>query len=151
MELDNLKMIVEGCIRQLYEKDLYLIETDVHEQTISSTLACYLRAEFERQGYDWSIDLEYNRNGEVPKRLIDRGCVKPDIIIHRRGKTNERINSEVLPDNNLLIIEIKKNPNVEEKQNDIDKIEAFINEDPFKYCFGVFIELKDSETECIYV
>lgn len=138
MKKSELNGILFDALDELIKKDSYLFDHDVHEQTIASKLACYLssRVPLKSMG-GWDVDVEYNRNGEIPKSLSSCGIVKPDIIIHRRGLNNPG-KTEL---NNLLILEIKKNPSPTEKTEDINKIKAFINEQPFYYCFGAFVEL----------
>lgn len=104
MNLDELKQIINKSLDDLKTRDYYLMAHDVHEQTISAKLACYI---MQNMGdTSWDVDVEYNRNGDVPKSLMSRkGNVKPDIIIHRRGKNNLKRNEN----NNLLLIELKKN------------------------------------------
>jgi hypothetical protein len=132
MKEAKLKSIFNEAIFELLKKDTYLLQKDVHEQSISSKLSCYLSTRIPSK---WSVDVEYNRNGQVPKSLHDMGNVKPDIIIHKRGKNNPQGTES----NNLLIVEIKKDPTNEEKAADIRKIKSFLNESPFNYCYGVFI------------
>ena len=136
MDKRQLQIIVEEALEQLIKNDRYLIEHNVHEQSISSKLGCYLSTKIpSRSNGGWDVDVEYNRNSEIPKALHGIGNVRPDIIIHRRGLNNPNGNEE----NNLLIIEIKKDPSDEDKAKDIKTIKAFISEPPFYYCFGVFI------------
>ena len=49
----------------LAENDQYLLENDLGERCIASRLAMYLQQEFP----EYSVDVEYNRDGVVPKRL----------------------------------------------------------------------------------
>lgn len=137
MDKCRLQMIIEEALEQLIKNDRYLIEHDVHEQSISSKLAYYLSSLIPpRSEGGWDVDVEYNRNDKNPKELHEK--VRPDIIIHRRGLNNPNGNEE----NNLLIIQIKKEPTDEnKKKEDIETIKAFISEPPFYYCFGVFIGL----------
>jgi hypothetical protein len=132
----KLSEIIENSISELKERDSYLLENDIHEQAISHKLACYI----SRQILDWHVDAEYNRNISVPKSLRINGKksnVRPDILVHRRGKNND-----FYDDNNLLIIEIKKNPTPTDRENDLDKIKAFIREDPYYYKFGALISFE---------
>jgi hypothetical protein len=147
MTYENLKEITMTAIDLFYNNDFYLLEHDVHEQTISSTFACYLRGIFRERNLPWNIDAEYNRNGERPKRLSGIGNVKPDIIIHVRGLNNDL----GIENNNLLIIEMKKYPSEVAMSDDLHKIQAFMEEAPFSYCFGVFIGLKQNKNENIYI
>ncbi len=143
----QLNEIIMTAIDKLYKYDFYLLEHDVHEQTISSIFAYYLRDLFKEKKLPWNIDPEYNRNGEKPKRLSSIGNVKPDIIIHIRGLNNDRGTEQ----NNLLIIEIKKDPSEEEIDTDMKKILAFIDEPPFSYCFGLFIGLMRNNENNRYI
>lgn len=137
MDKLRLQIIVVKALEQLIKNDRYLIEHDVHEQSISSKLAYYLSSLISpRSKGGWDVDVEYNRNGEIPKAIL-RKDRRPDIIIHRRGLNNPNGYEE----NNLLIIQIKKNPPAKDKAKDIETIKAFISEPPFYYCFGVFIGL----------
>ena len=147
MVFSDINKIVNSALGKLILKDKYLLINNVHEQTITSKLACYIGEELCLSiGEFWDVDTEYNRNGKNPKSLRNIGNVKPDIIIHRRGKNNNR-NFE---NNNLLIIEVKKNPKKDYKQNDLKKIMAFIDEHPFYYKYGVFIGLKIVDEKITY-
>lgn len=95
---------IDNAVRQLHQRDSYLLAVDAHERAIAHRLASYLQDQFT----DWDVDCEYNRDGHEPKRLDlpprqhppddDRATtVYPDIIVHRRGTSD-----------NLLVIEMKK-------------------------------------------
>ena len=100
----QVRSCLEQGIRALVLNDVYLLENDLHERTITHKLAEYLQPLFP----GWNVDCEYNRDGHEPKRVRlrpipeqggDEGSnVFPDIIVHRRGDN----------DHNLLIIEAKK-------------------------------------------
>ena len=138
VDVSIVKSIVQEALEKFYSNDIYLLEHDLHEQTISSKIACYLSIIIENKNLKYNVDVEYNRNGDAPKALIGSGNIRPDIIIHRRGKNN---NTE-LDVNNLLIIEIKKWPNEEQRENDVEKIQEFIKDENFRYLNGVFISFK---------
>jgi hypothetical protein len=138
MNKDPLDLIVRESLEQLVTEDRYLLEHDVHEQSISSKLGFYLSRKIPpRSEGGWDVDVEYNRNGDLPKSLISLGIVRLDILIHRRSLNNPK----KIEDNNLLIIEMKKNPTPKEKADDIRIVKAFIEEGPYYYCFGAFISL----------
>lgn len=144
---EELEKIILESLEELKISDRYLLENDVHEQSISAKLACYISRRMHlATANPWHVDVEYNRNGSVPKSLASQGNVKPDIIIHRRGLNNEN-SSE---DNNLLIIELKKNPTENEKEKDILKIKAFIDERPYLFKYGLFISINPIEI-CWYL
>ena len=166
---------LKNAIEQLYKNDSYLLQSDheLHEQTVSHRLAVYLEKNLRKsptfRKNDFSIDCEYNKNGQEPKMIYsccyncDVKCfikslrksafevmfdiersVRPDIIVHKRG-TNYP--------NNLLIIELKKKSNSQnaEKEKDKMKISAFTcpehkgEKDHYHYQLGFFIEFSDEE------
>jgi len=113
LEKQQLEILIRNCINELIVNDKYLFQNDVHEQAITSRLACYiLQKMLPRSSGGWDVDVEYNRNCHLPKKLHTVNNIKPDIIIHRRGLNN----NQEMESNNLLIIEVKKNP----KSIDID-------------------------------
>lgn len=160
--------LLEQSVDLVYQNDKYLIEHSIHEQDLSHRIAFY----FENllRNYDWfaqngySVDVEYNKNFDDSKRVYDK-CIncelencyiknsdysrgesfqicRPDIILHKRGKNN----SSYRDNNNLLVIEIKKNtPNSKE---DFAKLSAFTckNSD-YKYHKGVFINFKQNKAD----
>jgi hypothetical protein len=102
---------LERALEKLLVTDRYLLENDLSERCIASRLAMHLQMEFQ----DHCVDVEYNRVGDVPKRLalpddcanyrdaVGRAIVVPDVVVHRRG-----------PDGpNLLVLELKKASNPE--------------------------------------
>ncbi len=140
----EIKLKLEESLNEFLERDKYLVLHDVHEQAITSKIACYLekRVTSPIEG-GWDVDVEYNRNGEAPKSLRSEGNVKPDIIVHRRGRNNIVKTGS----NNLLVIEVKKDPSDLEKETDIRKVKAFMEESPFYYCYGAFVEIKTNPIE----
>jgi len=125
---------------KLLKFDHYLLKNDLNERTISHKLACYLSDELPP---DWDIDCEYNRNHDDVKRLnpnvenvtnndTSGKTVFPDIIVHKRDT-----------DENLLVIEIKKNANIEGERRDLNKIKSFIKE--LKYEYGLFIDFRTGD------
>jgi hypothetical protein len=138
---NEIEQIIRQGISRLLEKDIYLLEINVNERTISGRLAFYLQGLFS----DWDVDCEYNRSkkkskeldlvhGELNQELSkshksispidDNGkTVYPDIIIHHRGR-----------DENLVVIEIKKNSSTDEEDNfDITKLEKYKRQLGYKY------------------
>ena len=104
MIFEVLKKILERILVEFFNKDKILLQNNSHEQAISHKLACYLEKELEDflERNNYSVDVEYNRYWEDPKRSkeLDNSLIKPDIIIHRRWKNNDG--------DNLLVFEIKK-------------------------------------------
>lgn len=162
--------LLKRSVDLLYENDNYLITNSVHEQSISHRIAYYLENLlrnyywFVKDGY--SVDVEYNKNLDEPKRVYTKCsdckklecCLKtssynindyeslcrPDIIIHKRGHNGISQNDF----NNLIVIEIKK----ENTKNDLDfsndyaKLAAFTCDDNmYKYILGIFIKVNESK------
>ncbi|MDO9325889.1 MAG: hypothetical protein Q7T80_13150 [Methanoregula sp.] len=127
---------VKIAIQILVKKDVYLLENNVHERSITHKLAEYLQILFP----DLNVDCEYNKKGDATEILTKRiridhnsnekeYSVYPDIIIHQRHTKN-----------NLLIIEIKKKISNKTKEWDIEKLKFFTESKDYHYLFGLFIE-----------
>jgi len=141
MEAQEVRGRVEAAIGAFMARDYYLIEHDLREECISARLALHLQALFD----DYSVDVEYNRAGDLAKRLQlpdecakkrdreGRALVLPDIIVHRRG-----------PDGpNVLVIEIKKTSNPLGFDCDRRRIRAFRSK--LGYTFGALLECETRE------
>ncbi len=133
MELETLLEVIKKALNTFFEKDSFLIKNDTHEQAISHKIAFYLENELKNflEENNYSIDTEYNRYWEDPKRSkeLDNNLIKPDIIIHKRWENNE--------DSNLIIFEIKK---WELNENDIKKLKEMTkNSWEFKYQYWIWL------------
>ena len=140
MPLEDIKERVLSAIVDLYRYDGELLDRKANERSITHRLAEHL----QRRLPNWHVDCEYNRRGDKEKRLPksdekwgvaakDKGTrrVFPDIIVHRRG-------AHV----NLVIIEAKKlHSSSSRKEDDIEKLKAFLRDPNFKYCVGLFLEV----------
>lgn len=73
---------LERALRRLLDTDRYLLENDLSERCIAARLAMYLCELFP----DRDVDVEYNRIGDVAKRL--RGL--PAECFRRRNRPMER-------------------------------------------------------------
>lgn len=147
--VEQLQVLVRDALKVLYGRDRDLIRRSVHEASIAHRLAVYLEillyqqldlSPFDQSGYD--VDVEYNRNGRETKRLVrgKRGK-RPDIIIHERG-SNE---------NNLLIIEIKKNEPMKNGNSDDSKLCGATDENhDFRYKLGLYLSLTHNTAELIW-
>jgi hypothetical protein len=126
---------VAHALHELLRNDLYLLEVSAHERSISHRLGMYLQRHFPQ----YSVDCEYNRVGDLPKRLEniltkESHCRYPDIIVHTRGSKEA---------GNFLIIEIKlahtdERERDENRRIDQEKLAAYRNQ--LKYHFALFIE-----------
>ncbi|MGB4268226.1 MAG: hypothetical protein WBK20_03490 [Spirochaetota bacterium] len=136
------------AVSEFLLKEKFLFAEDLNERTMTHKLAEYLQKYFQ----DYNVDCEYNRmlNNEKydTKRLNlddyieyaktddNKGTtVFPDIIIHKRGNN----------ENNLMVIEVKKNCNNGSKDVDFKKLKAFTSQ--LKYEYGIYLEF-DTEKVC---
>jgi hypothetical protein len=133
---DYIKTALETAWTNFLNADFYLLEHDVNERSITHKFAEHLTSQFPT----WHVDCEYNKDGNSPKRVHispiqigsdnDKGeTAYPDIIVHERGT-----------ENNLLVIEAKKDTNnsYETKTKDMKKLAAYKVE--LNYKFGLFIK-----------
>lgn len=117
---DTVAEAVSAAVVELFYRDAYLFRVDANERSITHHLAAYLAPRFP----DWHVDCEYNRDGFDPKMVplhgdtgdpdtTDGSRIYPDIIIHRRGKSE-----------NLLVIEAKKSTSRRSDEADQRKLRA---------------------------
>ena len=107
-----------------------LLEVDCHEVAITGKIMCGLTRLFR----SWDVDMEYNRLENSIKRRNSGSLVRPDIIVHKRKKSGRA--------NNLLIIEVKKSANANEKYADIEILKEMTSPDgEYAYQFGVFVNI----------
>jgi hypothetical protein len=136
MEREEVRKRVENALRNVAKNDQHLLEFDLGERCIASRLAMYLQTEFS----EYCVDVEYNRHGDVPKRLgLPDECANyrnrdgealavPDVIVHERG-----------PDGpNVLVLELKKTTNPDPRACDRERVRAFRRQ--LKYSFGALVE-----------
>jgi hypothetical protein len=136
MEREGVERHLNDALQKLMENDRYLLEVDVSERCIASRLAFYLQNEFP----EYLVDVEYNRDGDVPKRLgLPEECANyrdnngqalavPDVIVHRRGRDSP----------NLLVLELKKTTNPDPRDCDRARVRALRKQ--LGYSFGALIE-----------
>lgn len=127
---------LEEALEELALNDRHLLENNLSERCIASRLALHLQSRFPA----YSVDVEYNRAGDTPKKLKlpmecanyqdERGeaLVVPDIIVHRRGADGP----------NVLVLELKKTTNPNSHNSDFLRVQAFRNQ--LGYCHGALIE-----------
>lgn len=138
VSLEFVRKKVAGALKRLLMEDAALIRGDVNERSITHHLAIYLKRRFP----GWDVDVEYNRNLGDIKRLCmnppqptaedtNAVTVYPDVIVHRRDKTE-----------NLLVVEVKKagRCNID---FDIEKLGTFTDKPPggLGYMWGVHVVL----------
>ena len=129
---EDVRRRLHAAYNTLLEHDRALLELDANERSLTHKLAEHLQVEFP----DWNVDCEYNRKGELPKRLMGNvenvltddtlgKTVFPDIIVHQR-RTND----------NLLVIEAKKSITMGDSK-DKEKLKAYLGEHNYCFAFAV--------------
>ena len=110
----------------LLARDDHLLGVDANERSLTHRLAVYLEHAVNAWQEDWNVDCEYNRDvmseheryikqldlhemDLIPVQIDDEHArtVYPDIIVHNRGT-----------DQNLLVIETKKNSSDDDGSHD---------------------------------
>jgi hypothetical protein len=131
MEYMKLKEYILHALDTLYARDAFLLEQDVGEWSIAHRLAVYL----EQQLPGWNVDCEYNRQGseQSTKKLTAGGAVRPDIIIHHRGRVKR--------EHNLLAIEIKKGDVKSDKDKACEYTAAPQGNRNFQYQYGLVVSV----------
>ncbi len=83
MNNECIKHIIRKSLKEFSNKDKdTLLKYGVYELTMGHRIAVYLENEF----YGYSVDCEYNKMVYDPKINSQGKKVRPDIIIHKRGK-----------------------------------------------------------------
>jgi hypothetical protein len=136
MEFNEVRRRVSAALARFVEVDCYLLEHDLSERCIASRVAFHLQDRFP----EYSVDVEYNREGKTPKQLqLPDKCanhrneqgdslVVPDVIVHQRGPKGP----------NLLVLEFKKTSNPDGLDCDRQRIRALRAQ--LGYRFGALIE-----------
>jgi len=113
---------LESAARLVGQRDAYLLENDLRKEAISHRLAFYLEEILRRDQTlnleKFSVDCEYNSGAGYQRKYLQikwpKGSqsqlrkrdqhVRPDIIIHQRGRDHEHVN--------LLMVEVKKSSTI---------------------------------------
>lgn len=138
---EELILLVNLALDDLYKKDQYLLNVKVNERDIVYHFSRYFinRLENNDNFNKYSVDCEYNRdefNEKKYKEIIydkEKHRIIPDLIMHQRGNNS----------NNILAIEFKTyfNSNQNE-ENDRLKLQALTDNDSFyRYRIGLHIRL----------
>src|SRR6478735_10165525 len=117
MQTELNKVVI--ALAEFYAREIFLLEKDLGERTLTHRLAVY----FENQFSGWEVDCDYDRLGERTMRL-PHGTVTstddhlgksvyPDIVVHQRD----------IP-NNLMAIEVRKASNHQSLEHDQHKLQA---------------------------
>lgn len=134
-QIEEIITILKTALTELYKRDKELIDRAVNERALAFCLGLHMNPllQANEKLKIWNLDIEYNKNGDKPKRTPRRpkGAV-PDLIMHKRGNNNS----------NYLVIEIKGWWNSKSREEDFIKLEDFTHQEgEFKYGLGVFVEL----------
>jgi hypothetical protein len=150
MDRETMKSQIRNAIKKLvkFDGDIFnqnlpklgkstemerLLNRELHETAINHRLAVYLEQGFlETKITEYNFDIEYNRNFSDPQKVKIgkiRIPVRPDILIHKRMRTNES-------SPHLLVIEAKKHKILE---HDINKIIGFMTAPQYLYEFGLTV------------
>ena len=141
---------VDRAISMLKEKDRYLIEYFLHEQSLSHRLAVYLENLFPKK---YNVDCEYNKKMDIENNIVNKSVrkspqlpasetrdIRPDITIHKRGKNNRK--------SNLLVIQIKKKENLQDRNEDIESLKELTDQDgEYQYQYGLFLYVDNVTSE----
>ena len=133
MNKEDIKQLITRSLKILIQSDGGLIRKKVREECINHKLACYLEQLLNKNSnnlFSYSVDLEYNKNYNEPKKAIvdennNTKAIRPDIIIHKRD-TNKY---------NLIAFEIKKEYT---NKYDLVKIKGLLRP-PYNYTYGCLI------------
>lgn len=164
----ELRNIVRQSLDMLINVDLWLLEKDLSERSITHKLAEHIQGIV---GGNYNVDCEYNgdiegdgdrkhidvlkselegngllrpKEGEREEDVISRS-VFPDIIIHKRGQNAPH---------NKCIIEVKKSTNPTGDLYDCIKLSAYTSDrfdNHLKYQIGLFIEIVTGNNNPTYI
>ena len=138
MEKNEVGKLIRKACSQLYEQEHLLIKNEAHERDIASHLRAFLKELFKK----WSVDSDYNKEGNAKesKRDLEGKLIVPDIIIHNRG-------SKEGP--NLAVIQIKGYWNKENRSKDENDLIRMQNK--FNYLYLFRLELNEETFDLIEI
>src|SRR5690625_2416876 len=148
MNQNRLEELLQSAIADLMVKHYRMLEIrtrdsgrePVSEVAIAAQLAWILRT---NSGLDdrWDVDIEYNRDGSEVKENQNGERRRPDVIIHRRHETGR--------DNNLLMLELKKDWNgAQQGKGGSPEALRKLRQD-LDYQYGVFLSLGMNRSEVV--
>lgn len=130
-EREKIKKALKTFIRK--DRDA-LYKTNAYETTINHRVALYLESYFK----GFSVDCEYARDIEDVKRNDSSKQIRPDIIIHERGKAS-----------NFIIFELKKHGKESKKaRSDIEKLK---NCNHLAYKLKVFVGILSKKIDIVWI
>lgn len=133
MERKELEVIVREALNTLVARDANLLDGDASEWSVAHRLAIYL----EELLPGWNIDCEFNRQGDSadPKAVADGSHVRPDIVVHHRGRVDRA--------HNLLAVELKKQTSHVDHKKAQEYTRPPVGKRKFQYCYGLTIALNE--------
>lgn len=130
---ETLKM-VKKALDKLYKKEEEIFLNDCSERNLVFHFARYFIEDDKVLDKELSVDLEYNRNTNNPKRIKEIEVsyrIYPDFILHKRNSNTK----------NILAIEFKKWNNTN-YTNDRKKLSYLTNQEKeYRYQVGLLIKL----------
>jgi hypothetical protein len=129
---EETEILIKHALKELINRDLYLINKRLKEECINHRLAVHLEDGIKQFNLDLIIDIEYDKDIDEQKKKHSNGKpMRPDIIIHQRGNNI----------NNFLAIEAKKGYVTE---HDREKIKALLTQYKYTYvCLISYFPKKD--------
>lgn len=143
-QLLELRTLIQGTIDRLYVDDSNIINRLGLEKSLTFRFGLYFKEAISE--IDWlntlTLDMEYNKNGDRPKRTPRRPRgAQHDLILHQRN-SNLR---------NSIVFEIKGWWNNEDRRIDHVKLEDFTHQDgEYKYGLGVFLDFQREACPLIF-
>lgn len=128
-----------NAIDEFYKRDAILAIRGGMEQACVFRIAYYFQTLVNKckKLKDYHVDCEYNKHLDDKKINFKTGTfVRPDLILHIRGKQN-----------NILVIEFKSKNN--KNDNDRAKLEMFTKNNLYNYKLGIFIRLLNTKEDCV--
>lgn len=136
---EELDYLIRTALSLLYKNDKYLIDIHANERCIVFRFGYYFQnlLSMHCEYKEYNLDLEYNRDGEDPKKTPnhEKG-IYPDVILHKRGNNKD----------NLLVMEFKGYWNNQGPRRDESKIYDLVNPNgKFHYKRGCKVLLKEND------
>lgn len=133
MDKEEIKTVLAQAISNLLKNqpDIYSFTSETGQSEWN--LTHHLSVEIHKLFPEYAYDLEVVKHNYENKR--------PDIIFHKRNTNSS----------NFLIVEVKRDANVKDIQDDLCKINRHWLKGKLKYKFGASINLKTDKTSDITV
>lgn len=133
MDRKELEALVREALNRLFAHDASLLDGEASEWSVAHRLAVYL----EELLPGWNVDCEFNRQGTSaePKALADGARVRPDIVIHHRGRGEQA--------HNLLAVEVKRRMSEGDEVKAREYTSSPSGARSFQYRFGLTIVLQE--------